>query len=174
MMVGKDAVYVSTKVFIAELISLLIFSILRQLLLDSVIGEMHSPLSSHKRVLSWCGPHVSITIPIAFESAVYASYQDIVSDIKFPIAVKQRSFYVCLNDISTIRAVTIALFCLDCCTYFFKCEANLYSIPSIAILARFDYPSIVLLANKSVTLSFGDLSCPLLIVLEKIIVLLIF
>ena len=52
MMVGKDAVYVSTKVFIAELISLLIFSILRQLLLDSVIGEMHSPLSSHKRVLS--------------------------------------------------------------------------------------------------------------------------
>jgi hypothetical protein len=50
-MLGKGAVYVCTKVFIAELIAFLIFSIFRQLLLDSIVSEMHFALGSYKGIL---------------------------------------------------------------------------------------------------------------------------
>ena len=88
------------------------------------------------------GPHVTLLIPIGLNAPVDTAQENIVSDVKFSLAVEKGIFYVLLKDKGPKFSITIALSSLQSHYYVIKTVTDSDTVSLISVLSRFDYPYI--------------------------------
>lgn len=119
------------------------------------------------------GPDIAVFVPIPFDDSVYRGHHNIVAEVKFPAVVQQRPLDVGLHDEGAIAAVWVLLSLLDDCFDLLESQAHFYAIATVAVLSRFDDPSIVLLDVTFLLTGFGDFFGPLVVIFQELEVLLV-
>jgi hypothetical protein len=61
---------IMVELFVVDFISFLIFAIVWQILLDSVVSKMNTSVTYFEGVFSRSGPHIPFTVPVTFHSAM--------------------------------------------------------------------------------------------------------
>lgn len=73
--------------------------------MDGVVGEMHAA-GTHIQWVFWGGsPHVALEVPVAFELAVYAGHQHVVSKVELSLVVEEGALDVGLDYVGPLAAV---------------------------------------------------------------------
>lgn len=162
------------KLIIANLISLLILSIIRQIFLNCIVCEMNGSIISLKGVLTWCCTHIAILVPIALHNSINASNHYIMAKIEFTLEVKKRALDISLDYISPTRSIFIHLPLLQNWFDVFKRETHFNTITSITIFSWFHNPCIVLFFLCLVLIITNDLFCPFMVIFQKLKIFLIF
>ena len=122
---------------IGEFVPLLIFTVIRLVFLNRIICQMNSLKIRIYLVLWWRCSDATVSVPISFSVPIYASYQEIVSDIYFPSFVKKWFLYVFLDDVGLEGSISPFLSFLQYPFYFLQIMTYLDSITSVCILTWF-------------------------------------
>lgn len=85
-----DLLDILIELLVAKLVSFLVFSIVWELFLHGVVGEVNSPRREAKFVLGRGGPDVPVGKPVAFYQSVDAGDDDVVPEVEFPLPIEQR------------------------------------------------------------------------------------
>ena len=94
------------ELYIAELVARLKLSIVIQLLLHSIVGEMHKPIGDIlERKLPTTGPEVAIGIPVALQVAIDRAHQCKAPDVELTVLVQQRLLDILLYDVGPLHTV---------------------------------------------------------------------
>ena len=92
------------KISIANFITILKFPILLTLLLNSIISQMNIfILQMLQTKFLTRRSDVPLLIPISLHYSIYTRYQDIASDVEFPLVVKKWVLEVFLDYNASIR-----------------------------------------------------------------------
>jgi hypothetical protein len=83
---------------IAQFVPLFVLAVVREVLLDGVIGEVNRLAPSSWLVLKRSGPDVSVCEPVPLAASVDAGDHDVMPNIELPLLVEQRHIDIGLND----------------------------------------------------------------------------
>lgn len=93
-----------------------------------------------------------MAIPVPLHLAIYAVQHDVVPEIELPSFVQQRPFYVLLQDVGLISAITMGLPGLEDALDLIELKTDYDAVSTIGVLSRFDDPRIELMNRLRVVL----------------------
>jgi len=127
-----------------------------------------------KRVFAGGGSDVAVFVPISFDIPIYASYHHVMTKIEFASVVEERPLDVGLDDVGSIGPISILLPLLKHFFYVLESEAHFNPVASVAVLPRFNNPSIILLDFGFILVIFDDFFGSFVIIPQKLKIFLIF
>lgn len=101
------------KIRVGDLVALLVFAVLGQVLLDRIVGQVHIGQRVLNRVLEGSGPDVAIFIPVSLDAAVDRSDHHIVPDVELSALVQEWLLYVTLDDVGLEVPIVVPLLLLQ-------------------------------------------------------------
>ena len=164
---------VGAQLFVTDLVALFVLAVIRQVLLDGIIGEVDAACVLRESVLVGCGAHVAVFVPIPFDESVYRGHHDVVAQVELSAVVQQGSLDVGLDDEGAVTAVWVFLSLFEDGFDLLESEAHLDAVAAIAVLSGLDNPGIVFLDVPLFLTSPGDFFGPSVVVLEELEVLLV-
>ena len=130
------------ELYIAELIARLKLSVIIELLLHSIVGEMHKPVGDIlEGELPATGPEIAIGIPVALQVAIDRAHEREASDIELTVLVQQRLLNILLYDVGTLYAIHSRV--LDKTLDVVQVFAHLDAAPSVCVFARLHDPELL-------------------------------
>jgi len=163
--------YVLIELFVVDFVAFLEFTVVREILLDCIVCQMHTPIAYFECVFGRRRSDVALAVPIAFHPAMSTVEHHIVPQIKLPLFVKQRPLYVLLQDVSFQGAVGVLLLPLEYGFDLVEFQADDDAVSSVGVLPWLHNPSVVLI--DAVFVVFGSF-VQSIEMLQKFQILLIF
>lgn len=100
------------KLIVRYLVALLVPSVIGQVLLNCVVGQVHAASSLLERVLARSGAHVTLLEEVALDEPIGAVDHDVVAQVEFSTSVQQRLLNVFLHDVGLVAAIVVFIFAL--------------------------------------------------------------
>lgn len=127
---------------IGKLIAPLILSVVGQLFLHCIVGQVHRTEPIGNGVLIGSSPNVTELTPVAFHMAIDTGDEHVMPDIKFPPVVEKRLLDILLNNVSAIASIIQFHFVLQYSLDFLKGMADRDPIASVGQFSRLYDPDI--------------------------------
>lgn len=158
------------EVCIAQLVSLFVLPVLRQVLLDSVVGQVNPSCVWLESVLEAGRTDVALLIPVAPDDAIDARHHDVVSDVEFTTIVQKRTVKIWLHDVCFDVAIWVFFLRLYQSLDLVKGEADGDAGAPVGKFSRLDDPDIpfLLLAIRFLLLLLFDYFGPFVEVVQEL------
>lgn len=106
---GIALINICAELIVANFVSFFILSVIWQIFLNCVIGEMDAASVLSESVLARSCPNVAVLVPIPFDDTIDTSHHNVMPQIKLTLVVKQRSLNVSLYNKGPIATIIIFL-----------------------------------------------------------------
>lgn len=132
---GQHLCKIFLQLIIGNFIAFLIASIIVSIFLYSIVGQMHHRILNivYSKFLR-TGPDIPFSMEIPSQSSMETCHHHIMSEIEFATFEQKRSFYIFLQNKSTMLSVIVFLsIVVYLLFYLFQIFDNYYSVASVTV-----------------------------------------